>query len=123
MKTYGALSATCIIGVVGLMLAGFSACGSDKKSSDDSTDTKISFTESVNPILKASCSGVTGCHATGTTEALAYVDKEAVFKAAPVSTRMNLDATNSLFMPKSTATEKHSISDADKKTLVDFVAQ
>lgn len=123
MKTIGARSAAWCVGMAGLVLAGFVACGSDKKEDDDSTDKKLSFTDDINPILKASCSGTTGCHQVGTKESVQYVDKEASFKSSSAAARLQLPSTDPSFMPKSTATEKHSITDADKQKLLDFLAQ
>lgn len=114
MKTNGARTAAWILGVSAIVVGGFAACGSDKKEDDDSTDTKISFTDTVNPILKASCATGGKCHAVGTTESTQYVDKESSFKASTAKAQLE----NGL-MPKAGTT----ISAADKQTLLDFLAQ
>ncbi len=115
MKTNGARSAAFILGVAALVAGGFAACGSDKKDDDSETDTKISFTDTVNPILKASCSGST-CHSVGAS-GTQYVDKESVFKASVAKARLN--ATDGLKMPQAPST----ISATNKQTLLDFLAQ
>lgn len=112
MKTNGARTAAWIIGVSAIVIGGFAACGSDKKEDDDSTDTKISFTDTVNPILKESCSGST-CHSVGAT-GTQYVDKESAFKAS--SAKAQLEGG---LMPKTPST----ISAVNKQTLLDFLAQ
>ena len=112
MKTNGARSAAFILGVVAIVVGGFAACGSDKKDDDSETDTKISYTDTVNPILKASCSGTT-CHSVGASSTQ-YVDAEAAFTKSSSASQLNAK-----LMPKTPST----ISDADKQTLLDFLAQ
>ena len=104
--------------VLGLAVAVFQGCGSDKKDPDTSTGATVSFTTDVLPIVKANCT-VSGCHDGTVAPTKSALETEATFKSSNSGVRVAMATGNALIMPPSSKT---ALTTAEKAKIADFLA-